>query len=186
MFDSLMLAFEDAHAATAAPHMEPVQWAWLPPITALVVFLAAFVVLYLKVWPQIIKGLDDRDNKIRQEIASAEAAREKANNALKEYEQSLADAREEAGRMIAKAREDAKAAADELRTRNDAELTELKTRARREIESAKQAAISEIHAEAANLATAAAAKILQRELNAGDQQSLVEQSLKELATAQRN
>lgn len=183
MLTSLLLAFEDTHAAE---HLEPTQAAWLPFATALVVFLLAFGILYVKVWPQIVKGLDDRDNKIRQEIASAEAAREKANNALKEYEASLAEAREEAGRMIAKAREDAKAAADDLRARNDAELTELKSRARREIESAKQAAIAEIHAKAADLATAAASKILQREINAGDQQSLVEQSLQELATAQRN
>ena len=40
--------------------------------TALVVFVCAFGFLYLKVWPVITKGLDDRNDKILGEIKAAE------------------------------------------------------------------------------------------------------------------
>ena len=92
---------------------------WLPAVTALVVFLIAFGIPVREGVAEIVKGLDDREKKIRDEIAAAEAAREQAKAALAEYQDSLAQAREEASQMIAKARADAKAVADELRSRNE-------------------------------------------------------------------
>jgi len=157
---------------------------FLPLITTIVVFVIAFLILKSKVWPRITAGLDERDNKIRGEIKAAEDAREQANAALREYEESLAAARKEASEMIAKAKASAKAAADELRQRNEDDLAEMKQRASKEIDAAKHAAINEIHAEAATLATQVAGKILQREINADDQQRLVEESLRELSHAQ--
>ncbi len=49
--------------------------------TALVVFVVAFGFLYLKVWPVITKGLDDRNDKILGEIKAAEDARSQASQA---------------------------------------------------------------------------------------------------------
>ena len=170
-------------AADDATHAEVLDLNWMPAVTTLVVFLAAFIFLYFKVWPKILQGLDDRQNKIRQEIANAEKAREKANAALAEYEKELASARQEANELIAQARADAKAVAKDLRDRNEADLVEMKQRASRDLESAKRAAITELHAEAASLAADIAARILQREISAEDQQRLVDESLGELAGA---
>jgi len=177
---TLLLA---ADTETAVEHAEVMALNLLPAITSMVVFLLAFGFLYLKVWPKILKGLDDRDQKIRQEIANAEAAREKANAALAEYEKELASARHEANELIAQARADAKAVAKDLRDRNEVELVEMKQRATRDLESAKRAAITELHAESASLAADIAARILKREISADDQQRLVDESLGELAGA---
>ncbi len=170
-------------AADDATHAEVMAGNWMPALTTLVVFLGSFIFLYFKVWPKILKGLDDRDQKIRQEIANAEKAREKANAALAEYEKELASARQEANELIAQARADAKAVAKDLRDRNEADLVEMKQRATRDLESAKRAAITELHAEAASLAADIAARILKREISAEDQQRLVDESLGELAGA---
>lgn len=152
----------------------------LPYITALVVFILTFEVLRRLVWPKISGGLADRENKIRNEIKSAEEAREQAKQALADYERELANAREEATRMIQQARAEAKATAEEMRKRNDTELAELRDRARKEIESAKFAAISELHAEASVLASMLASRILEREINPDDHRRLVEESLTQL------
>ena len=159
----------------------PTSVDWIPAVTALVVFIAFFLVLARKVWPPLLKGLEDRQTKIREEIEAAEAARAQANEALAEYEENLAKAKQEASEMIARARADAKAVAEELRSRNETELSEMKDRATREIAAARQAAITEIHSETAGLAAAIAAKILKREISSDDQQRLVEESLAELA-----
>ncbi len=157
-------------AEHAVDHAEVLDLAnWLPGVTTFVVFLLAFGFLYVKVWPQIIKGLDDRQRKIREEIEAAEEARAKANAALEEYERSLADARQQAAETISQAKADARAAGDELRSRNEAELSEMKTRATREIENAKRQAIVELHAETATLAADIATRILKREINVEDQ-----------------
>ena len=165
-------------------HADVMDLNWLPAATSLVVFLVAFGFLYVKVWPKIIQGLDDRDRKIRQEIQAAEDARRHAGEALARYEESLANARKEAGEMIARAKTVAAAAAQELTTRNEAQLADMKQRATREIESAKRAAIAELHAETATLATEIAGKILKREISAADQQRLIDESLGELAGAE--
>lgn len=182
----LIAAEEAAHGAAghAAEHTEVMAPGnWIPGLTTLLVFLIAFGFLALKVWPKITKGLDDRENKILQEIKSAEESREQAKAALAEYERSLASAREEANEMIAKARADAKAVADDLRNRNASELAEMKERAAKEIQSAKQNAILELHSQAAMLATSMASKILAREISPTDQQRLMEESLRELQSA---
>ena len=151
--------------------------------TALLVFAIAFSILYFKVWPVITKGLDDRNDKILGEIKAAEDARSQAKQALSEYEQSLAQAREQAQQTIAEAKAEAQRLGDEMKAANERDLAERMARAKSDIEAAKKAAVAEIHDQASELASAVAAKILQREINASDQSRLVEESIRELDAA---
>lgn len=80
------------------------------------------------------------------------------------------------------ARAEAERQAEDLRSRAAKELEDMKNRATQELEGAKRAALSEIHAMAAGLATTVAGKILKREIQAGDQKRLVEESLSELSS----
>jgi F-type H+-transporting ATPase subunit b len=154
----------------------------LPAATAIVVFLLAFAFLAIFVWPKIVKGLDDRNNKILGEIRAAEAAQAKAKAAQAEFEKRLEEARAEADRTVRAARAEAERQAEELRATAAKELEDMKNRATQELEGAKRAAISEIHAMAAGLATTVAGKILKREIQPGDQKRLVEESLSELSS----
>ena len=81
-------------------------------------------------------------------------------------------------RELAEARE----ALARIEARREAEnkAAEISQRNRGEIESAKEQAINEIHAHLAELSTQIAGKILQREISAADQQTLVNESLAEL------
>lgn len=148
--------------------------------TALVVFMIVFVVLATKVWPVITKGLDERAKKIRDEIESAEMARQQAKEALEQYQASLSQARVEAQKEIDKARAQATAIAAELKAKADVELAQAREKAMRDIENAKRAAVAEIYADSANLASIMAGKILRREVSVGDRQRLVEESLAQL------
>ena len=148
--------------------------------TTIVVFIIFFVLAAKFVWPQILKGLDERDQKLRDDLDSAEEARTQAKSALAEYEEELAKARTEAGELITKARQAAKAAAEELRSNNTRELAEMKNAATADINAAKKAAIGELHNEASTLAVAIASRILDREISSEDQQTLLSESLAEL------
>lgn len=149
-------------------------------VTALVVFVLVLVILGLKVWPKIVAGLAEREQKIRDEIAAAEAARKQAKDALTQYQQSLAEAKAEAKQMLDATKAEQQELAARLKADADVELGKLRDRARQDIEVAKKAALTEIYADAANLATLVAAKILEREVSAEDTQRLVEQSLESL------
>ena len=148
--------------------------------TTIVVFVIFLLLASKFVWPHILNGLDQRDQKLRDDLEAAEEARQQANAALLEYEEELKKARTEAGEMIATARQDAKAAAEELRSNNTRELAEMKNAATADINAAKKAAIGELHNEASTLAVAIASRILDREISSEDQQTLLSESLAEL------
>lgn len=150
-------------------------------ITALVVFLLVLSVLAVKVWPVMTKALDERSAKIREEIEAAERARKQARDALEQYQKSLAEARAEAQRMLEATKAQQQQLAAELRAKADAELNVLKDRARRDIDAARRAALIEIHDAAIDLATAAASRILKREVTVSDQRRLLDESLGALA-----
>jgi F-type H+-transporting ATPase subunit b len=156
-----------------------------PAVTALVVFGIVLYIASVVVWPKISGGLDDRANKIREEIAAAEAARAQAKSALAEYEKSLSQARIEAQRMLDETKTKQSELAAELRAKADRELGQMRDKAMRDIDAARRAALSEIYSESVALATTMAGKILQREVNAGDQDRLLDESLAELG-ATRN
>lgn len=170
----------------AVTPIPPVKEGLASAITALVVFTIVLFILATKVWPLITNGLDERNAKIREEIASAEAARTQAKAALAEYEASLAQARFEAQKMLEETRtEQARLAAD-LKAKADRELNEMREKAKRDIESAKKAALGEIYAESVHLATRMAGKILQREVSRGDGDRLLDESLAELGRSRSN
>ena len=154
-------------------------------ITTLVVFGLVFGVLATAVWPKILKGLKDREQKIREEIESAEMARQQAKDALEQYQQSLAQARTEAAKMLETTRAQQAQLAAELKSKADTELAQLRERAMKDIEAAKRAAVSEIYNESGRLAATMAAKILRRAVNADDTQKLIDESIRELQ-ASRN
>jgi F-type H+-transporting ATPase subunit b len=152
-------------------------------ITALIVFALAAAFLGVVVWPKVTGALDERANKIRDEIKSAEDARKQAKDALAEYERNLAEARAEAQKMLESTRSQQNAMAAELKAKADADLNAMREKAKADIEAAKKQALAEIYAESVMIATAMAGKILQREVSAGDQQRLMDESLAELKAA---
>lgn len=154
-------------------------------VTAIVVFIIVLAVLCAKVWPAIARGLDERADKIKNEIAAAELAQKQAQAALAEYERNLAQARAEAQKMLDDAKAQQQQIAAELKAKSDIELNALREKAKRDIDQAKAAAVIELNAYSANLATDMARKILKREVSDGDQQRLISESLAELQTAGR-
>lgn len=175
---ALALAAEEAHEKVEA--IANVKQGVYTAVTALVVFAIVFAVLAVKVWPTITKALDERANKIKSEIEAAESARKQAKDALDQYQASLSQARAEAQKEIDKARAQAQVIASELRAKADVELAALREKALKDIEAARRAAVADLYSESANLATAMAGKILQREVSSGDRQKLLDESLAQL------
>ncbi len=149
-------------------------------VWVLIIFVILVVILYKTAWKNVLAGLKAREERIRGDIAAAEAAKAKAEASLKEFNTQLATAEDKAKNILAQAALDAEKIAAGIRLRSQQEAEEIKERANEEIEATKRQALSEIYDQAANLSTSIAEKIIRRNLNPDDQRDLVKQSLDQL------
>jgi F-type H+-transporting ATPase subunit b len=150
---------------------------FMPYLWNTLMFLLLLGVLMFFVWPAVLKGLRDREQKIRTDIQQAQNAREDAEKMKADFEKQLAESRAESARTIAEARATAEALKADLKASAQQEAADLKQRAQAEIASAKQAAIADIYAQTATLATEVASKILGRSITPEDHRDLVEQTV---------
>ena len=146
----------------------------------LAMFLVLFGVLAKFVWPKILEGLQAREEKIRGDLEGAEKARAEAEQAKAEFDQKIAEAHAESRKLLDQARADSDALRAKLQSETEADIARLRERAAEDIDRAKQQALGDLYATSAELATAVASKILQRQVTEADTQQLVEQSLAEL------
>jgi F-type H+-transporting ATPase subunit b len=145
------------------------------------IFVCLFVVLRATAWKPILTGLKSRENAIRESVEAAQRAKADADRSAKDLEAKMADVQRQASQQLAQAKADAQKLAETIRAQAEAESAALKERTLREIDAAKQQALTEINTHAAELGTAVARKILQRDVSVTDQARLVEASLAELA-----
>lgn len=155
-------------------------------VWVLIIFGIVLAILYPTAWKNVLAGLKAREQRIRGDIAAAEAARAKAEANLKEYNNQLATAEQRVREMIASATADGERMAAQIRARGETEANDVKDRATKEIEAAKKQALTEIYDQTATLATSVAEKILRRSLNADDQRDLVTRSLEQVSNIKNN
>ncbi|MCC7145665.1 MAG: F0F1 ATP synthase subunit B [Phycisphaeraceae bacterium] len=178
----LPLLGSEAGAAPANPFAGTVYQS----VAAVIVFLLLFSLLVKYAWGPILKGLQERENRIKAVLEEAEASATKAAQTLGQYEVKLAEARAEAMRIIAQGRSDAEQVAGQIKTQAEQEIVNLRQRWQSEIHAAKEQAISDLYAQAASLSTQIAGRILHRTMNEGDHRALVEESLAELNRTRRH
>ncbi len=154
-------------------------------VWTIVLFALLLAVLGKFVWPHILKGLKDREDRIRYDLEQAEQQREEAGQTLQQYKSQLAEARKEAQQLIEQSRSDAQKVAEDLKAQAQNDIQQMRDRAQREINAAREEAVAEVYERTAEIATHIAGRILRREISADDQKDLVEASLNELARTEQ-
>lgn len=177
-----VLAAEAGEAESPSSPLYSPSQGLITGIVTIVIFVLLVAVLGKYAWGPILSGLKAREEKIRKDIAEAEAARAKAEATLREYNRQLETAEQKVRDLLNQAATDAEKLAAQIRTRAQHEAEETRERALKDIEAARQQALAEIYEQTADLATKVAEKILRRNINADDQRELVSQSLQELQT----
>lgn len=150
-------------------------------IWTLVIFFLLLVVLAKFAWKPLLRALQDREKFIQDSLETAKRDRQAAEARLREYEQRLQKARDEAVGIVDEARRDAEVVKrrieEEARKNGDA----LIDRAKREIGIARDTALKDLYQESVQLAMSLAGSVLKRQLTSEDHQRLVQESLAELA-----
>ncbi len=157
-----------AKGATGHTEAEGGHKAPFPPFqkdtfaSQLVSLLIAFVALYLIVsriaLPRVGKTIDDRQNAIEGDLATAQKLKDESASALKAYESELAAARARAQAISAETREKLNAAAEAERKTLEKRLSVKLADAEKTIAATRTAAMSNVR----GIAAEAAAAIVQR------------------------
>jgi len=156
-FIALIAIQGDLYAAEAGmPQLDPKYWAsqafWL---------ILVFTVLYFSIskfyLPKIKNNLDDRENRIKDDIEDANKSNELSESKLKEYEKILEDAKKE----VIKIQIESKAKLDkdihEKKEKIEKEIEKELIQAQKEIAELKKNSISDIH----NISKEIASKIIE-------------------------
>jgi F-type H+-transporting ATPase subunit b len=147
------------------------------PLTVASQFFAFIILLILFkyfLWGPILALLDSRRTEVADIYESAEAARSAADTARKEYESRLAQADEESRQRIAEALAQANAMKEEIianaRQQSDRIISAGNESVRQEMEKAQV----QIRDSATKMAVDLAGRIIQQNINAESQKSLID------------
>jgi F-type H+-transporting ATPase subunit b len=146
-------------------------------------FLILLYLLNRFLFKPVLARLDERSAKIGKGLEDAEVAARDRELARAEREAAVAEARKEANEMIARANKIAEDTRNEILTTARAEAEKVSTRAREEIVAEKDKAMAEIRGQVAELALAAAGKLVRRQMDDPTQRRLVEEFLAEVEPA---
>ena len=149
------------------PHVGLIIW-------TIITFLVVLLVLKKFAWPHLLTALDEREKRISDAIATAEQARQEAEEVLREHRQKLAAADEEARQIVAEAREAGANVRQTIVSQAREEAERMLDQARTSIESEKRAAIAELRRETANLAVQAAGALIDANLDDEKNRGLVD------------
>ena len=158
----------------------------LPETNEIIWGAVGFFVVFFFVWkmglPAIKKGMDARTERIRSDLAAAEAQRTEADTLLADYRSQLADAKNESARIIEEARQSADALKRDQEARLQSELADLRSKATADIEAAKAQATADLRGELATLAVGAASAVVNKNLDPAAQTQLIEDYINQVGT----
>ena len=140
-------------------------------------FIVFFALIWTFAFKPVSRMLDDRRERIEQGLKDAEQARRDRENAEAERVATLAEARKEANDILARAQRLAQETRDADIAATREELDRMRERATNEIEAEKQRAIGELRGEVADLALAAASRVVGESMTDERQRRLVNEFL---------
>ena len=149
------------------PHLGTILW-------TIITFLVVLLVLRKFAWPQLLAALDEREQRISDALATAEQARQEAEEVLREHRQKLVAADEEARQIVAEAREAGAHVRQRIVSQAREEAQRTIDQARISIESEKRTAIAELRRETADLAIRAAGVLINANLDDEKNRGLVD------------
>ena len=140
-------------------------------------FLVFFAILWTFALKPVTRILNERRERVEQGLKDAEQARSDRENAEAERVATLAEARREANDILARAQRVAQETRDADIAATKDELERMRLRAAAEIDAEKQRAIADLRSEVADLALAAAGRVVGETMTDDRQRRLVDEFL---------
>ena len=146
----------------------------------LVLFLA--LIVYLKVPGTMGKALDQRAEKIANELAEAKRLREEAQSLLAEYQRKRKEAEADAAAIVATAQREAEALTAEAKQKSEDYVARRTLLSEQKIKQAEADAINAVRSAAVDLAISAAEKVIAGKADTAASKTLFDNAVSEVKT----
>ena len=147
---------------------------------SLVSFALLFFLLKRFAFPPILEVLEERENKIRSEIADAEKLRHEAEELKADLGRELKNAHEKANTIIQMAGEESKKIQEKSIQETQTKVRQMQNDAEQEIQITRNKLLNEIRSYTAALTIASTEKMLKKSLNDEDKNRLIDESIEEV------
>ncbi|TWG89605.1 F-type H+-transporting ATPase subunit b [Mesorhizobium sp. J18] len=144
----------------------------------LIVFVA--ILIYMKVPGMLSRALDQRAERIRNELDEARRLREDAQQLLAEYQRKRQEAEKEAEDIVNAARREAELIAQEARERTEDYVARRTALAEQKIAQAERDAVSEVRSSAVDIAIEAARRLLTEKVDVKTTHDLFKSSVQQV------
>jgi F-type H+-transporting ATPase subunit b len=148
-------------------------------IAYLINFIILLTILYFVGYKRILGMLDQRSERIRESVETAERVRQEAAQQQAELEKRLDEGRQEGQNLLAQAREMAERYREEEREKARQEAEAFVARARADIQRERDEAIDGVRRHFAELAILAAEQVIERSLDESAHRDIIEKVLEE-------
>jgi F-type H+-transporting ATPase subunit b len=153
--------------------MDAVGINWPGLLTQLISFIILFTLLKKFLYSPVVKMLEDRSEKIKSSLETAERVKQEAEQTTEVNETLMVKAREESQMLISEAREQARKIKDLEMEKSKEQIENERKRAIDEIKSEQEKIINNIRSEFSGLAISAAEKIVEKEVNEKNHDQLI-------------
>lgn len=144
------------------------------------IFIGLLFLLRKYAWGPILNAVNERENSIKDALASAEAARSEMENLQSDNQRILKEARAEKEALLKEARATRAELINSAKEEAQAEAEKILSQAQEAIQNEKRAALTELKEQVGSLAMGIAEKVLQKELDNKDKQvQLIDQLLQD-------
>ena len=151
--------------------------------TALFILLNTLTIFFVAkkfLFGPVMKIIADRQQEIDDLYAGANSAKAEAEALRTEYQEKLSDARSTSERIVKEAVARGQAREEDILRKANADAAAILDKASADIAQEKKKAINDAKNEISGLAMAIAGKVVGRELNAADQEALIDRFIEEL------
>ena len=150
----------------------------------LVFTIINLLVLYFLMKKFLFKPVNNiiaqREEAIKKQLDDADEAQKKADDLKKQYEDSLANAKEDSAKLVQEAREKARVEYDRIVKSADEEVTKRMQKAEETIQEEKNKSIRSMQSEIQNLVVAAASKVVGDQVSPEHSQKLYDDFIAEM------
>ncbi|WP_252312594.1 F0F1 ATP synthase subunit B [Sinobaca sp. H24] len=149
------------------------------PLFSIVTFIILLLLLRKFAWGPMMNMMQEREEKIADDIDTAENNRLESEKYLEQQKLEVDRAREEAQSIIESAKKTGEQQGREIVEQSRRESEQVKENAMAQIQNEKEQAIAELREQVSTLSVMIATKIIEKELDEAEQEKLIEEYLQE-------
>lgn len=158
----------------------------IPDALSMALTLTATLILFYGLrkllYKPVSKMLNDRKEKIQQNIDGADSLKEEARKLKEEYELKISQAKKESQEIIEAGRKRGEELKEIIISEAKEEANSILERAKKEIAQEKEKALLDIKAQSAEMALLIASKVIEENLSLDKQQQLINKFVDEVGT----